>query len=36
MGDSLRPLPVVDDTGQLAGYVSIELINRALQIKGTN
>jgi osmoprotectant transport system ATP-binding protein len=31
MTDSMRPLPVLDADGQLAGYVSIELINRALQ-----
>jgi osmoprotectant transport system ATP-binding protein len=31
MADSLRPLPVVDPDGQVRGYVSIELINKALQ-----
>lgn len=31
MTDSLRPLPVVDSAGNLAGYVSIDLINHALQ-----
>ncbi len=30
MTDSLRPLLVVDGEGRVAGYVSIELINRAL------
>ncbi len=30
MTDSLRPLLVVDGDGKVAGYVSIELINRAL------
>jgi osmoprotectant transport system ATP-binding protein len=30
MTDSLRPLVVVDGDGRVAGYVSIELINRAL------
>ena len=30
MSDSLRPLPVVDPEGRVAGYVSIELINQTL------
>jgi osmoprotectant transport system ATP-binding protein len=30
MSDSLRPLVVVDSDGKVAGYVSIELINRSL------
>ncbi|MGH9070901.1 MAG: ABC transporter ATP-binding protein [Acidimicrobiales bacterium] len=30
MSDSLRPLLVVDTDGRVAGYVSIELINKAL------
>jgi osmoprotectant transport system ATP-binding protein len=35
MSDSLRPLPVVDSQGGVAGYVSIELINRTLQSDGS-
>jgi hypothetical protein len=31
MTDSLRPLLVLDADGKPAGYVSIELINEALQ-----
>ena len=30
MTDSLRPLVVLDSTGRVAGYVTIELINRSL------
>ncbi|HVX45997.1 MAG TPA: ABC transporter ATP-binding protein [Mycobacteriales bacterium] len=34
MSDSLRPLPVLDAQGDVAGYVSIELINRTLHSDG--
>jgi osmoprotectant transport system ATP-binding protein len=34
MTDSMRPLRVVDENGQVAGYVSIELINRSLRRDG--
>jgi hypothetical protein len=36
MADSLRPLVVLDGDGKVAGAVSIELINRALQAKDAN
>jgi osmoprotectant transport system ATP-binding protein len=35
MSDSLRPLRVVDEHGEVAGYVSIELINKAMHNDGT-
>jgi osmoprotectant transport system ATP-binding protein len=34
MSDSLRPLRVVDEHGQVAGYVSVELINKAMHNDG--
>jgi osmoprotectant transport system ATP-binding protein len=36
MSDSLRPLPVLDPDGRLAGYVSIELINRSQHSAATS
>jgi osmoprotectant transport system ATP-binding protein len=34
MADSLRPLRVVDEQGDVTGYVSIELINKAMHADG--
>jgi osmoprotectant transport system ATP-binding protein len=34
MSDSLRPLRVVDDNGADAGYVTLELINKAMRARG--
>jgi osmoprotectant transport system ATP-binding protein len=34
MSDSLRPLRVVDEQGDVTGYVSIELINKAMHADG--
>ncbi len=36
MTDSLRPLLVLDADGRVAGYVSIELINRALHSEASH
>jgi hypothetical protein len=36
MADSLRPLRVVDDAGAELGYVSIELINKAMHNRPTD